>query len=399
MAPTLLEHARGLERDLVALRRDLHRHPELGFRETRTSRVVAERLEGLGLAVRRDVAVTGVVAELDNGKGPTVALRADMDALPIQEEGEHDYRSRVPGVMHACGHDAHTSTLVGTATLLMAARERGELPGGTVRFLFQPSEEWSDAEGKSGATLMIEAGAMDGVASVVGLHVGSHLPSGKVFLSEGPVMAGSEEITVEVRGRSSHAARPHEGVDALVLAAQGLLAAQQAVSRRISPLESGVVSFGRMEGGTAPNILAERAHLHGTLRYFDTGVRERLAAAVKGAFQGLEAQGASVDVKIGPGYLPVVNDPAVTALVGEAAREVLGAAAVVPMEPFMAAEDFAFLARQAPGAFFWLGAGLPDPREHHHPRFDIDESVLPLGAAVLARSAALLLERGPGSGR
>jgi amidohydrolase len=388
---SLLESARLLQDDLVALRRDLHRHPELGFRETRTSALVARRLAALGLRVRTGVALTGVVADLDHGPGPAVALRADMDALPIEEEGEHDYRSTVPGVMHACGHDAHTSILVGAATLLVASRERGELPPGRVRFLFQPSEEASDAEGKSGATRMLEAGAMEGIAAVVGLHVGGHLPSGKVFLSEGPVMAGSEEIRVVVRGRSSHAARPEEGVDAIVLAAQGVLAAQQAVSRRISPRDQGVVSFGRIQGGTAPNVLAERVELFGTLRYFEPRVRERLAAAVRAAFAGLEAAGARVEVTIGPGYVPLVNDALVTAVVASSARSVLGEDAVVPMEPFMAAEDFAFLAEAVPGAFFWLGAALADAREHHHPRFDIDERVLPMGAAVLARSAIDLL--------
>ena len=357
--------------------------------------MVAERLQALGLETRAGVALTGVVTDLDNGPGPSVALRADMDALPIQEEGEHDYRSTVPGVMHACGHDAHTSSLVGAATLLVAARQRGELPPGRIRFLFQPSEEAGDLEGKSGATRMIEAGVMEGIDAVVGLHVGAHLPSGKVFLSAGPVMAGSSEIRVTVRGRSAHAARPEEGVDALVLAAQGVLASQLAVSRRISPRDQGVVSFGRIQGGAAPNVLADRVELHGTLRYFEPHVREQLTRAVEGAFGGLEAQGARVEVVMGPHYLPLVNDPEVTEVVGRAARAVLGEDALVPMEPFMAAEDFAFLARAAPGAFFWLGAALEDAREHHHPRFDIDEGVLPLGAAVLARAAADLLAELP----
>lgn len=381
--------------ELVAVRRDLHRHPELGFREARTASLVADRLEALGLHVRRGVGITGVLAELDNGAGRCIALRADMDALPIHEEGDHDYRSAVPGVMHACGHDVHTSSLLGAAALLLGARARGELPPGTVRFLFQPSEEGCDADGRSGAMRMIEDGAMEGVEAVFGLHVGAHLPSGSFYLREGAVMAGSEEIAVEVRGRSAHAARPEEGVDALVLAAQGVLAVQQAVSRRISPMQPGVVHFGRIEGGNAQNVLADRVRLEGTLRFFDSGVRERLVAAVRGAFEALERQGASTEVRIGPGYLPVVNDGPVTAAVRRALVDVAGEGAVRPMEPMMLAEDFAFLAREAPGAFVWLGAALPDRREHHHPRFDVDESVLPLAAAGLARSAAALLERAP----
>jgi amidohydrolase len=388
---THLAEAHTLAGELVSTRRDLHRHPELGFNESRTSSLVAARLEALGLEVRRNVGITGVVAQLDNGPGLRVALRADMDALPIQEEGDHDYLSTVPGVMHACGHDAHMSSLLGAAKLLVHARERGQLQGGKVRFLFQPSEERSDAEGRSGAMRMIDDGAMEGVDAVVGLHVGAHLPSGKLFVSEGPIMAGSEEIFVEVRGKSAHAARPHEGVDALLLAAQAVTLVQQAVSRRISPMEAGVVHFGQIHGGTAQNVLADRVTLDGTLRYFDEGVRERLTDAVRATFEGLEAHGARVTLRVGPGYLPVVNDREVTRTVRAALVELAGPGAVVPMEPMMGAEDFAFLAREAPGVFFWIGAALPDPREHHHPRFDIDETVLPLAAASMATAATALL--------
>jgi amidohydrolase len=389
----LLARARDLQPQLVEIRRDLHRHPELGFRETRTAGVVAGTLEALGLEPHTGVAVTGVVAEVENGEGPTVALRADMDALPIQEEGDHDYRSRVDGVMHACGHDAHTAALLGAARLLVQARDDGELPPGRVRLLFQPSEERTDDEGKSGAMRMIEEGALDAVDAVVGLHVGGHVPSGLVFVSPGPVMAGSEELDVVVQGRSAHAAWPQRGVDALTLAAQGVSAAQQAVSRQLSPMENGVVTFGTIRGGRAPNVVADRVHLRGTLRYFDGEVRERLAGAVRASFEMLEHHGARVEVRVGPGYVPVVNDPAVTEHVATALRALVEPDRVLPMEAMMAAEDFAFLAREVPGCFVWLGAAPPEPREHHAPRFDIDESVLPLAAAALAGSAVELLAR------
>ncbi len=392
----LLDDARALADDLVALRRDLHRHPELGFQERRTAGIVAERMAALGLDVTTGVARTGVVADLVNGEGPVVALRADMDALPIAEAAGHDYASTVEGVMHACGHDAHVAGLVGAARLLAAERDAGTLPAGTVRFLFQPSEEAFDDEGKSGATRMVEEGVLEGVAAVVGLHVGGHLPAGKLFISEGTIMAGSEELRVEVRGKSAHAAHPEQGVDALVLAAQGVVAAQTAVARSISPMDAGVVTFGRIEGGTAPNVLAERVRLHGTLRYFRDEVRDRLAAAVTGAFRGLEAQGARVEVRVGPGYLPVVNERRVTQAVRRAAVQVAGEDAVLAMDRWMAAEDFAFLAREAPGCFVWLGAAPAEPREHHNPAFDIDEGVLPLGAALLAASARELLGSPPG---
>ncbi|MGD2068726.1 MAG: M20 family metallopeptidase [Gemmatimonadota bacterium] len=390
----LLDHARDLSADLVALRRDLHRHPELSFEETRTAAICARSMAELGLVVRTGVGLTGVVADLQNGDGPTVALRADMDALPIQEVGDHGYLSTVEGVMHACGHDAHTAGLVGAARLLVAARERGELPPGTVRLLFQPSEEKADAEGKSGATRMIEDGAMEGVDFVTGLHVGAHLPAGKLFVSEGEVMAGSEEIGVEVQGESAHAARPNEGVDALTLAAQGIVTIQQAVSRRIDPMESGVVTLGTIQGGRAPNVLADLVRIEGTLRYFRAEVRDALIAAVRASFEMLERHGARVEVRIGPGYVPVVNHPDVSTTLERAFVELVGEDAVLPMEPMMGAEDFAFLAREAPGCFYWLGAACPEPREHHHSRFDIDESVLPLGAASLAIAAVSLLERG-----
>lgn len=233
---------------------------------------------------------------------------------------------------------------------------------------------------------------MDGVDAVLGLHVWAHLPAGVLYLREGPLMAGSDEVVVEVRGRSSHAARPDEGVDALVLAAQGILAAQTVVSRGLSPMQRGVVSFGTIEGGVAPNVLADRVRLHGTLRYFEDEVRGRLRAGVERAFATAGVMGGSAEVSFRSGYPPVVNDPRTTAAVREATAALLGAGALQEAEPMMGAEDFAFLARRAPGTFLWLGAGLPDRREHHHPRFEIDESVLPVGAAVLAAGARKLLE-------
>ena len=391
-----LERARTLQADLSSLRRDFHRHPELAFQEHRTSEKVAKHLEVMGYQVTRGVGITGVVGELSNGPGPIVALRADMDALPIQEEADHDYRSQIPNVMHACGHDAHMAGLLGAARLLAEDREQDRLPCGTVRLLFQPSEESMDEEGKSGGTRMVEGGAMEGVGAVVGIHVGAHLPTGKLFVKEGPLMAGSDELRVVVRGKSAHAALPHEGVDAIVLAAQGVLASQQAVSRRLSPMENGVVTFGVVRGGVATNVVAEEVSLLGTVRYFSDEVRNRLHQAIAGAFRGLEAQGAAVRVEVLPGYPPLRNHPGVTALARRVAEEMLGTDDVWDAEPMMGAEDFAILSREAPGAFFWLGAALPDPREHHSPRFDIDESVLPTAAALLAGWGTALLNH-PGT--
>lgn len=392
-ASELLDRARSLAPSLVATRRDLHRHPELGFQEFRTAGLVADRLRSLGLTVRTGVGRTGVVADIVGAPGPTVAVRADMDALPIQQapDAEADYRSTVDGVMHACGHDAHTAGLLGTAELLVAARDAGELPG-TVRLLFQPCEETVDDEGLSGASRMIDDGALDGVDAVTGLHVGSNLPSGIAFIAPGAIMGGGEELVMDVRGRAAHAAFPHEGVDALVLAAQGVVAAQQAVARRIPPTSAGVVTFGRIEGGQAPNVLADHVQLVGTLRYFDEPVRDALRDAVRASFAGAAAAGGSAELTIRPGYPPVVNDPAATDAVTRGLVEQFGRDRVLPMPPVLASEDFAFLARTVPGVFFWLGAALDEPRQHHHPRFDIDESVLPIGATALARAALSLLD-------
>ncbi len=387
----LLAHAHTLAPTLVDIRRDLHRHPELGFEEHRTAELVATRLRALGLDPRTGVGITGVTADIVGDAGPTVAVRADMDALPIHEDADHDYRSGTDGVMHACGHDAHTAGLLGTAELLLAVRDAGGLKG-TVRLLFQPCEEKIDDEGKSGATRMLDDGALDGVSAVTGLHVGSNLPTGKMFVAAGPIMGGTAEVVVDVIGRAAHAAFPHEGIDAIVLAAQGIQAAQTAVSRRIAPLSQGVVSFGTIHGGTASNVLAERVRLHGTMRYFDEAVRETLEQVIHGAFESVRPLGGDARVQIHRGYPPVVNDEEATAAVADALRAQFGADAVWPMTPVLAAEDFAFLGREVPGVFFWLGAALPDARQHHHPRFDIDESVLPLGATALARAALALID-------
>jgi amidohydrolase len=396
--PDLLPRARALHASLVEIRRDLHRHPELSFQEHRTAARAAEEAAAAGFTVRTGIARTGVVAELNGGAGPVVALRADMDALPIDEANEHDFASETEGVMHACGHDAHVAGLIGAARLLAGLRDEGRLPPGRVRLLFQPSEEAMDSEGKSGARRMAEEGAMDGADAVVGLHVGAHLEAGRVFLAPGPFFAGTDTVRITVRGRAAHAARPHEGVDALVLAAQGILAAQQVVARRVAPESPAVVSLGTVQGGNASNIVCDRVELTGTIRFFDARTRNALRRGLAEVFGALEAQGAQVQVQFIDGYPPVVNDPGVTARVRAAADAVAGPGVLAEAaDAAMTAEDFSFLAERAPGAFFWLGAALPDPREHHHPRFDIDESVIPLGAALLAGAAVELLSNAPTS--
>jgi amidohydrolase len=384
---TLLARARTFETELIELRRDLHQHPELAFQEERTAALAARRAAALGFTIRTGVGKTGVVADLEHGSGPTIALRADMDALPITEENDVAYRSITPGIMHACGHDAHVAMLIGAARLLADAMERGELPGGTIRLLFQPAEEASDAENFSGAARIIEAGAMRGVDAVFGLHVGAHLQSGKLFTRSGPIMAGADGFTATVLGESAHAARPHEGVDAVVLAAHAVLACQNAVARRIDPFAQGVLTIGKIGGGVAENVIAERVALEGTVRYFDEEIRAALHTELRRALDVVRALGGEAELDLRHGYPPVVNDVAMTEILTAAGAETLGPEAVTDFEPMMGAEDFSLLLQQAPGSFAWIGAALEPAREHHHPRFDIDESALARGASTLAAAA------------
>lgn len=388
----LLERAAEFESDLISLRRHFHRHPELSFQEQHTADEVARRVAEIGYSVRRNVGLTGVVAELDNGPGPCVALRADMDALPIQEANRVDYRSANPGVMHACGHDAHMSMLIGAARLLMDLRTRNELPRGRLRLLFQPSEEASDAENKSGAARMIDDGALRDVNAIFGMHVGGHLESGKFFLRAGPMMAGSDVFSATIVGRSSHAARPHEGIDAVVLASHVVVACQNAVARRISPFSQGVLTVGMIHGGTAENVIADRVTIRGTIRYFDPKVRNVLRQELRNALAVAEAMGARTELDLRDGYPPVINDVAMTDLAHGTIAQIFGTEAIADFEPMMGAEDFALMLRQAPGAFMWLGAALDKPREHHHPEFNIDESVLVKGASALAACAVQALK-------
>jgi amidohydrolase len=388
----LLSRANALAADIIEIRRDIHAQPELSFRETRTAALVADYLKRLGYEVRTQVGVTGCIGELGSGDGRTVALRADMDALPIQEANDVPYRSQVDGVMHACGHDAHVACLLGAALLLAESERSGDLPPGRVRLLFQPSEETTDEHNLSGARRMIEDGAMEGVDAVIGLHVAAESPAREVLFRAGPLMAGNDTLFGTVRGTSAHAALPHEGKDALLFAAHVLLAVQAIIARNVDPLKPAVVTFGTIEGGSASNILCSEVRLGGTLRYFDSEVRRTLHEELKRAFAVADAMGGEGEIEIRPGYPPLTNDARLTDIVQSAARSVIGDDDVATADLIMGAEDFAFLARETPGCFFWLGAAIEgDQRTHHSPRFDIDESCLPRGAAVLAAAACKVL--------
>lgn len=381
------ESARG---QLTAWRRDLHRHPELGFEVTRTAGIVADTLAGLGCEVRTGVGKSGVVALLHGGKpGPTVMLRADMDALPIQEISDAPYASCVPGVMHACGHDGHVAIGLGAATLL--ARHAAELPG-NVLFVFQPAEE-----GDGGAAAMIADGAIadPAPAAAFGLHLWNTMPLGQVMAQAGPLMAAADVVRIVLRGRGGHGALPHEAVDAIAVAGQVLSALQTIVSRNVDPQETAVLSIGTVHGGTAFNVIAETVEMQGTIRTFSPTVRETVLTRLRVLLDGITAgMGAKYDLVVNSVTGAVVNDPAAAEIARAAAVQVVGNTAVSWHPPMMVSEDFAEFAQRVPACFMLLGSanpalGLNAP--HHNPRFDFDERALPIGAALLATAAARFL--------
>lgn len=364
--------------ELVRLRRDFHRHPELGYQEVRTSGIVAEHLTKLGYNVRRGVAKTGVLAARGEG-ARTLLLRADMDALPILEENDVEYRSGTDGVMHACGHDGHTAIAMVAASRFA----KGEIAG-RVRFAFQPAEE-----GGCGADRMIEEGALDGVDAALGLHLWSTLPVGKVAVVTGPAMASVDEFTITIRGRGCHAAMPHEGEDPIVAASRLVQDLQTIVSRRVSPLEAAVVSVTKLQSGSAYNVIPDTALVAGTIRTFSESVR----AAIHERMRQMVAPIGEIAIERKTQVLN--NDPKMSELVRGVAREIVGAENVLDEGRTMGGEDFASILAAVPGCFFFVGAApKPNPEPHHSPRFDVDERALPLGLDLLTRAASIYLGRG-----
>src|SRR5579884_16502 len=381
-----LEAAKALHDAVIADRRTIHRHPELAYQERETAALVASRLQQIGIPVRTGVAGTGVIGLIEGGRpGRTVLLRADMDALPIQEESDLAYASATPGVMHACGHDAHTAILLAVSRLL--AERRDEIPG-NVKLMFQPAEE-----GGAGALRMIEEGVLEdpAVDAAFMLHVSHQHAVGTVATAPGPILAGANSFTITIDGRGGHASRPHQAVDPVVAAAQVVTALQTLVSREAPPTEAAVLTLGRLSSGTAANVIPDRAELQGTIRAYRDGLmremERRLEEIASGVARALRAE-ARVDVHMR--YPPTVNDPAMAELLAGAARAELGPGAVLEAEPEMAAEDFSFVLQRVPGAMLRLGVrspGWPEPRPVHTARFELDEAALPIGIAVMARVA------------
>jgi amidohydrolase len=382
---TFQPEALALREQLVAWRRDFHRHPELGFQEFRTSSIVAKHLSSLGMEVQTGVGKTGVIGLLEGSQpGPVVMLRFDMDALPIQEMKQTDYASQTPNVMHACGHDAHTAIGMGIAQLLSQHRE--ELAG-TIKFVFQPGEE-----GCGGALAMIKDRALEDPKPEIalGLHVWNDQRVGLVAAGSGGVMAAADIFIIKVQGKGGHGAQPHLCVDAVLIASQIVVALQSIVARNVNPRQTAVVTVGTIHAGTAFNIIADTTELTGTIRTFDAFVREdivrRMTEVVENTARALGAS-ATLEVKaISPA---TINNDRAAQLVRETAIDLWGAENVTADQFTMTAEDMSEFLSRVPGCFFFIGSANAEKglnAAHHNPHFDIDEDVLPLGAAVLAEA-------------
>lgn len=385
MSSNLLAAADAVTERMIQWRRHLHAHPELSGQERATAEYLARELTTLGYRPKTNVGDThGLVADLDVTRGPAVALRADMDALPIQEETGLDFASTNAGVMHACGHDAHMAMLLGAAAIL---KDRHAQLRRSVRLIFQPHEECYPG----GATAMIGAGVLDNVESVFALHIWSQLPLGVLGVSHGPLMSSVSDFQIRVRGRGGHAAIPEEGLDPVVIAAEIVLALQTVVSRSIGMADRAVVSVTQVKAGTVDNTIPETVVMRGTIRTLSESVRARVCQRLVDLAQGIAAgHGATADAEVFPGYPVLVNDEGVVQRALSAARHVGWDDGLLrPMTPMGGGEDFAYYAQRVPAALAFLGAGekggITPP--HHHPGFRIDERALPRGAAILSQYA------------
>lgn len=387
----MLTEAQELKPRLVELRRAIHRQPELGFAVHRTAELVARTLGELGIETQTGVGKTGVVGYLGDADAgaSVVAIRADMDALPIKEINQVEYSSQVPGQMHACGHDAHTAMLLGAAMLLAKKKLSGQ-----IRLLFQPSEETTDEDGISGAPRMMDDGALKGVHSVIALHVDGTLDTGRITVAGGKVCAAVDSFRVHVIGRGGHGAHPDLANDPIWLTAQVLNALYAVPSRRIDPLLPSVLSLGIVRGGGASNVIPDSVYLEGTLRSMDENVREKLIAEVTRCLEIARTLGGDYELQLERGYPPMFNDSGVADQIRRVGLDLLGESGLGTPRLTMGAEDFSYMTAASPGAMFSLGVKQPgdEPRYLHTPDFNLDEDALPVGAAMLAETALRLLD-------
>jgi len=385
----MLKKAHAISEELIEWRRDFHMHPEIGFEVHRTAGIVAAELEKMGYRVKRGVGKTGVIAEIGEG-GKMIAIRADMDALPILEQNEYEYVSQNKGAMHACGHDSHTAMALGAALLL----SKEKLPG-RVRFLFQPCEETADEEGRSGAQRMSAEGAMDGVDYIIAQHVDPLNPVGTIGINAGPSSGGVDTWYAAITGKGGHGAHPDKTVDPFYLLAHVILALNGIVSRRINPFEPAVVSIGSISGGFTENVIPDRVKLTGTLRFTDMEVQKQIHTEIRRAFDVAKALGGDYELRLDIGNPPMINDKMVSDVIEKTGKDMLGAENVQEIEKTLGAEDFGEFLKHAPGAMFTLGIQKKGHEEYllHHPRFDLDERAMPIGTAMLVETTKRFLEQ------
>lgn len=381
--------------EIIKIRREIHANPELGFEEWETAKLVADYLRSLGLEVEEGVARTGVVGFLEGkNRDKVVAIRADMDALPIKEQNHCDYKSNNEGKMHACGHDSHTAMVLGVAKLLTKFKEELE---GSVKFIFQPNEEQTEMPG--GAETMIAEGVLEKpkVEAIFGIHVNPQLEVGTVGIKEGPIMAATDKFKITVKGEGGHGAAPHETIDAIIIAADIVQNLQSIVSRRISPVEPAVLTIGKLCGGESYNVIADEVRIEGTVRTVNPEVRDKVPLLMEQTIDGVTdifGGGYTFDYQFGHSVLE--NDEQLTALVTQVSKELIGADnTVILKNPLMAGEDFASYAKEVPGFFLHLGVSNSDRKIYpwHHPKFNLDEEALPIGMAILAKSAMEYLSK------
>jgi amidohydrolase len=397
----IAREAEAMRPQLVAQRRDFHMHPELSNREERTSRVVAERLRALGLTdIKTGVGKYGVTALLVGTRpGPVVAVRADMDALPIQEVNDVPYKSLVPGVKHACGHDLHTTVELGVAEILSKMREEVQ---GTVKFIFQPAEEGAPAGEEGGAKLLIKEGALENPRpqAIFGLHTEPNLQVGQIGYHVGPAMASSDSFAITIRGKAAHGAQPQNGIDAVVVASQAVLALQNIRSRRIDPLEPLVITVGTIQGGTRLNIIAGEVKMTGTMRTLNEDVRQRAVAMMRETLQNVTAAyGATFELEITDSNPVTYNEPSLVEETLPTIRRVVGDQSAIPLKPFMPSEDFANYQKIVPGFYYYLGVGNRAKgitAGWHTADFDVDEDSLVVGVKVMSNVLLDYLDRHAG---
>ncbi|WP_028784034.1 amidohydrolase [Thalassobacillus devorans] len=371
-------------KEVTQWRRHLHQHPELSFQEVNTSQFVYDKLQSFGnLEVTRPTKTSVMARLVGDQPGKTLAIRADMDALPIEEETTHEFKSKNPGVMHACGHDGHTAMLLGAAKVLSGLKD--EIVG-EVRFLFQHAEEHFPG----GAVEMVEAGVIEGVDFVIGAHLMSDLEIGKVGIVPGPMMASTDGFWLTIQGKGGHGGMPHQTVDSIVVASQVVSNLQQIISRNTDPLDTVVLTIGKFVGGEAGNVIANAVKIDGTVRSFDPKYKKTMPELMERVIKGItDAHGATYELDYVKGYDPVINDETVLQVIEDTVRELYGETTLDYQRPKMGAEDFSGYLKDTPGAFFTIGAGNEAKgiiHPHHHPHFDIDEDALKYGVNIFVHA-------------